>query len=113
MSKRVNLAVPANGGLYKIVGINTSQDISAWQSVAYVYDPENPSVALAAITLEIDTDDKTIALKMTPTEATSLLGSETTKRLNYVLLVKPGGFAYGLRFFYGAFSLLKGGPSWS
>ena len=112
MSKRVSLSVPVNSGLYEILPIKTAQDISAWQFRAYVYDPADPTVAMASIALTIDSDDKTVALMLTPETLTNLLGAATEKSLQYVVLIKPNGLTFGVRARYGILFLFGGGPEW-
>ena len=105
---QVNFNVPSNGGFYNVFTIDTDNDISAWTTAGYVYDMDAPAVALASMAITKDDTAKTLSAYIERIEVDDL----AHKTLGYAILVKPGT-TYGLRFFYGTFNVVEGGPLWS
>ena len=106
--QRVDLVVPDNGGLYAVFSVSTTQSMSGWSSVAYIYDPDDPNTSLLELTTSISDTNKTITVLGADTDIGALYTAGNTA-LSYVVLVTPSG-ASGYRFFYGSLTVEEGGP---
>ena len=103
------VALVATAGLYTPFRLATAQDISTWPFKGYVYDPAAPTIALAELTINVDTSTKQIVAILTETQVADMVTTGNSRTLAYVIYCKPGG-AQTLRFFYGDFIALAAAP---
>ena len=108
----ISFRVRTHSGFRHVYDIDPEIDMTGWQVASLVFDPDAPEVALALMTLAVDTSAKTITVDLSPTVIAGMLpnGADSVA-LAHTLLYKPAELEYGLEIFYGTFTILKAGPA--
>jgi hypothetical protein len=111
LGQSIDLTIPSNGSLYKLINIRTQQDMATWTGRCYLYDPADPTVAVATPTVTLDDTAKTVALYLERTAIVELL-TGTRRELGLTLLLRPG-LDSEVQFVDGKAVIVQGGPAWS
>ena len=91
--KQLTLYIQANGGLYKRIKLDTSQNTAGWLVKSSIFDPSAPTVELATPTTTLSTysagEDNIITASLDPSLlAAELVGTRTV--LGWELQLDPG-----------------------
>lgn len=113
LGKKVNLSAPTNAGLYAVLGpVDTTSDTSGWTFQGNVYENVTTTTAALSMTLSWDSTEKELTATAAATSVAALLtAGEAQTTLFYDILCQPGGGE--LRFWYGDFTVVDGGPLWA
>jgi len=107
---RVDIETADDGSLYAPLTLNTTQDITSWSFVAYIYHEDAPTTVLLILTVTKDITNKKIILEKDIADILTAL-ENYTDGLKYNVLCKPGTVKH-YRFFNGSFTFDNGGPLW-
>jgi hypothetical protein len=111
LGQPIDLVIPSNGSLYVLINIRTQQDMTTWTGRCYLYDPADPTVAVATPTVTINATAQTVVLYLVRLDVAELL-TGTRRELGLTLLLRPG-LDSEVQFVGGKAVIVQGGPAWS